>query len=462
MVRDAAVTIFTTVRRSFESTELAELEGAVEKELNTAIPLESSDEAGKPEWLLKLEELIYDAVLHHPRPEANALRTGLVNLIEDFNAQKASVNSPVAHEAFYLDFTMDDMVRHVKPSVEQIKMYDPGDTQGTAWDTDSHYSDDLTHFPEHAPKRLLQHEGNGGRAHGKSAGKGQDSSEAKGSGNAQKRQSVTVPLVTEEAQKQRKPSVPILGVEELETKFDEQARLDREQIICLLNKARVLLSQESNIIEVEAPVAVIGDLHGQYYDLRNLLDLVKQQTDPDGKVLFLGDYVDRGKWSCETFFYLLRLKLARPEHVHLLRGNHESDSTAAAYGFRNEVDRKYGRDVYHRCLEVFKALPLACILKVKEGKPFIAVHGGISENVRSLDNIKEIDRFVEPPVDGTFCDLLWSDPVSNDFLTQHKEIKVDFENIEYYDNPGESCSSKWIEYRADIVYMDWNVRIVEE
>ena len=470
MVREAAVTMYTSVRSSFVGDDNVELELAVEQELNELLPMDSGmaetapgggegEKEGqgqgiKPEWLMKLEELIYDSILHHPRPEANAVRTGLLNLMEDFNAKKASVNEHPSHEVYYTDFQAQELVDHVKPVGEgaSVKMYDSGDTQGSSWETNSLYSDDLTHVPEHPTKRQLERPIAAGSIAAKQgeSGNGEDDPRHKEVGGddelveelerKMKRTSIAVEVVKEEAQKQRKPSVPLLPVEELETKFDEQSRLEREQIIALLNKTRVLLAQEENIIEIEAPVAVVGDLHGQYYDLRNLMNLVKQKSPSEGRVLFLGDYVDRGKWSCETFFYLLRLKLAKPTEVHLLRGNHESDSTAAAYGFRNEVDRKYGRDVYHRCLEVFKALPLACLVKVKDAKPFIAMHGGISQNVRTLGNIKEINRFVEPPVDGTFCDLLWSDPVSNDFLQQHKDIKVDFENIEYYDNPGKfSC-----------------------
>ena len=54
----------------------------------------------------------------------------------------------------------------------------------------------------------------------------------------------------------------------------------------------------------------------------------------------------------------------------------------------------------------FDALPLAALMN----KQFLCVHGGLSPEVYTLDDIAKIDRFQEPPAQGTMCDLLWSDP----------------------------------------------------
>ena len=61
-------------------------------------------------------------------------------------------------------------------------------------------------------------------------------------------------------------------------------------------------------------------------------------------------------------------------------------------------------------MDTLDSLPLSCIVNSK----FIAIHGGISPNLRSLNDIKKLNRFSEPPKQGLFCDLLWSDPVDND------------------------------------------------
>ena len=61
-------------------------------------------------------------------------------------------------------------------------------------------------------------------------------------------------------------------------------------------------------------------------------------------------------------------------------------------------------------MDSFDNLPLSCIINGK----FIAIHGGISPELRTLEDIKRLDRYHEPPRTGLFCDLLWSDPVDND------------------------------------------------
>lgn len=81
---------------------------------------------------------------------------------------------------------------------------------------------------------------------------------------------------------------------------------------------------EPNIIYVDEPVYIIGDIHGQYYDLLKILknrinftENVQHQT-----FLFLGDYVDRGLFSIQTLLLILALKINSPSKIILLRGNH--------------------------------------------------------------------------------------------------------------------------------------------
>lgn len=82
-----------------------------------------------------------------------------------------------------------------------------------------------------------------------------------------------------------------------------------------------LLMEESNVQPVLSPVTIVGDLHGQFFDLLQLLEV--GGWPPDTSYIFLGDFVDRGHNSVETLSLLLCLKLKYPGHVTLLRGNHE-------------------------------------------------------------------------------------------------------------------------------------------
>jgi hypothetical protein len=79
----------------------------------------------------------------------------------------------------------------------------------------------------------------------------------------------------------------------------------------------------------------------------------------DNTYLFLGDYVDRGYYSCEVMLYLLSLKIMYPDKIWLLRGNHECASVSGHFGFKEECKTKYGVNIYYSFLLLFQTMPLA-------------------------------------------------------------------------------------------------------
>lgn len=174
-------------------------------------------------------------------------------------------------------------------------------------------------------------------------------------------------------------------------------------LIC--ERLKPILSAECNVKPVSVPVTVVGDVHGQVYDVLEMFRVGGPV--PDTNYLFLGDYVDRGPFSVETITLLTLLKLRHPERITLLRGNHESRQITQVYGFYIECMRKFDSPfVWHSYTKLFDYMPIAALI----GGTMFAVHGGLSPSVRHLDQIRILDRFAEIPHDGPLADLMWSDP----------------------------------------------------
>ena len=99
--------------------------------------------------------------------------------------------------------------------------------------------------------------------------------------------------------------------------------LDQKAVKFLIDEATTVFMQEKMLLELEAPIKVFGDIHGQFYDLFRLFDLVGYPGTEGNKYLFIGDYVDRGKQSLETICLMLAFKIKYPTQFFMLRGNHE-------------------------------------------------------------------------------------------------------------------------------------------
>ena len=197
-------------------------------------------------------------------------------------------------------------------------------------------------------------------------------------------------------------------IETLERQISELMEckpLPESEIKALCEKAKEILSEESNVQPVKTPVTVCGDIHGQYYDLIELFKIGGRP--PETNYLFTGDYVDRGYYSIETVTLLFSLKVRYRDRITLTRGNHESRQITQVYGFYDECMRKYGNAaVWKYFTDLFDYLPVTALV---ENQVF-CLHGGLSPSVDTLDHIRQLDRVQEVPHEGPMCDLLWSDP----------------------------------------------------
>lgn len=181
--------------------------------------------------------------------------------------------------------------------------------------------------------------------------------------------------------------------------------IQENELMILFEIAQVILLQEGSVIPLNAPITICGDIHGQLHDLFHLFSI---SGDPkDSKYLFLGDYVDRGRYSLEVFCLLISYKVKYPNRFFLLRGNHECRQVNAHYGFYQQIVFSYGHPgPYHSCNELFDCLPIAALID----NQIYCVHGGLSPKLSLIEKLCFIDRRGELPSDGILSDVCWSDP----------------------------------------------------
>jgi len=204
----------------------------------------------------------------------------------------------------------------------------------------------------------------------------------------------------------------------------------KEHIYALTEECEKVLKSNPMVLRLRAPIKVFGDVHGQYADLMRFFDLYGSPSD-NKKVggdlegfdyLFLGDFVDRGSHSLETICLLMSLKCKFPEHIHLIRGNHEDKWINNAFGFADECQLRLGEDIndpksiFNRINRMFEYLPLGALIEDK----VLCLHGGIGSTLHSIDQIESIPRPLEVVHEVTndlqqlVVDILWSDPTDCD------------------------------------------------
>lgn len=200
----------------------------------------------------------------------------------------------------------------------------------------------------------------------------------------------------------------------------------REMLI-LCDTVVEILRPEDSLVELPLPCRVYGDIHGQLLDLLEFFNAFSWPDKRRGDIfsmnyVFLGDFVDRGAYSCDVISLLFSLKILYPMKVFLVRGNHEDRLMNINYGFQADCMRKFGHDgedVWERVNDVFEFLPIAALVE----KTILCIHGGIGDSVENLDDLRHIPKPIQVVSEITstttkrermILDALWSDPTDND------------------------------------------------
>jgi diadenosine tetraphosphatase ApaH/serine/threonine PP2A family protein phosphatase len=188
-----------------------------------------------------------------------------------------------------------------------------------------------------------------------------------------------------------------------------------------------VLRQEDSLVQVPLPCRVYGDIHGQLLDLLEFFNAFSWPDKRRGDIfsmnyIFLGDFVDRGAYSCDVITLLFSLKILYPTRIFLVRGNHEDRLMNVNYGFQADCIRKFGHDgedIWERTNDVFEFLPIAALVE----EVIFCIHGGIGDSISSLNELRGIQKPIQvvgeinastTRQDRMILDALWSDPTDND------------------------------------------------
>lgn len=192
-----------------------------------------------------------------------------------------------------------------------------------------------------------------------------------------------------------------------------------EEFSALIDEAKEVLEQEKGLREgsglvrispeAVSKVVVIGDIHG---DMESFVHILKDRDIKNAdRIVFLGDYGDRGDESVEVYYLLLKLKVleGKGEKIIMLRGNHEGppDIPVMPHDLPFLFMRRYGdkgREIYEEIKELWEYLPYSVLV---EGR-YLMLHGGLPANVASIADIAYAHE--SHPASSNFEEILWSDP----------------------------------------------------
>ncbi|OHT12012.1 Serine/threonine-protein phosphatase PP1 [Tritrichomonas foetus] len=183
-------------------------------------------------------------------------------------------------------------------------------------------------------------------------------------------------------------------------------RFDESDIKELCEEATNILKPQGPLLKIDPPCYVVGDIHGDLHDLLRIFSEVGDLTKT--KIIFLGDYIDRGGFSLEVVIVLFTVLCKFPNNVILLRGNHEFPNVYSCTSLSDELKGLYqNNSLFHVIHNVFIWLPLATLVAGK----YLCLHGGIGPDLNSISDIQNIPYPITNYDESKLvADILWSDP----------------------------------------------------
>ena len=184
--------------------------------------------------------------------------------------------------------------------------------------------------------------------------------------------------------------------------------LSSDSLTSFLEFIVTIFSKEPNILRLNGPLIVVGDLHGHILDLFRIFHLYGY---PDTtKYLFLGDLIDRGEFSLETVLFILLAKFLYPDNVYIIRGNHEFPSMGQKFGFMDEILDVYpNTNIFSNFMNVFSHFPIGAMIN----NEILCIHAGLGPSITSISSIENVPKpltYFDTPTESA---ILWSDPSDN-------------------------------------------------
>jgi hypothetical protein len=216
-------------------------------------------------------------------------------------------------------------------------------------------------------------------------------------------------------------------------------------------EAGKIKSRQKNVPVVELDripekLILVGDIHG---DLQSLLWTLKEINferllrNPHNKLVFLGDYIDRGTNSIGVLYVVCFLKQKFPDSVVLMRGNHEApmEFPFSSHDLPLELAHRYGPEIaqsiyINNIIPLFQSLSLMVLIP----NQLLVVHGGLPTEVIPKPLESQSGSAAKNQLTSSMEEILWNDPIEH----VNKGLDWEYSRRGYGKHFGIAVTRKWL------------------